>query len=276
MLPRMAGPQPSLVALTRGISPAMAECELTHLQREPIDVARARDQHSAYEATLRSLGCRVESLPALATHPDCVFVEDCAVVVDEVAVVTRPGARSRRGETPAVAEALARHRPLLAIEGPGTLDGGDVLCVGRRVFVGRTPRSDAEGRRQLRDLLAPYGYEVVEVEVRGCLHLKTAVTALDDELLLVFRPWLDEEAFASYELLDVDPDEPFAANALAVAGAVVMPAAFAHTRRRVEARGIDVRPVDVSETAKAEGGVTCCSVVFTAPTPPAAPGHGVG
>lgn len=257
-------PAPSLVALTRGVSADFARCELTHLARAPIDVARARRQHAAYEDALRELGCVVERLPELPGHPDCVFVEDAAVVCDEVAVAARPGADSRRAEVAAVAAALGRWRPLAAIEAPGTLDGGDVLRVGRRVFVGRTPRSDEAGRRQLRERLAPYGYEVVDVEVRGCLHLKTAVTALRDDLLLVHRPWLDAAAFAGYELLDVDPGEPFAANALAVGGAVVMPEAFPRTRRRLEARGLAVRPVDVSEAAKAEGGVTCCSIVFSA------------
>jgi dimethylargininase len=258
-------PTSGLVALTRGVSPDFARCELTHLTREPIDVERAYRQHTAYEAVLAALGCTLERLPALPGHPDCVFVEDAAVVVDELAVVTRPGAPSRRGETAAVAAALARHRPLAAIEPPGTLDGGDVLRVGRRVFVGVTARSDAAGRRQLRDLLAPHGYTVEEVAVRGCLHLKTAVTALTEELLLMQRPFVDGSPFAGLELLDVDPEEPFAANALAVGGTVVMPAACERTRRRVEARGLEVRPVDVSEIAKAEGGVTCCSIVLESP-----------
>jgi dimethylargininase len=262
----------SLVAITRGVSPDFASCELTHLEREPIDVERARRQHAGYEAALAELGCTVERLPALAGYPDCVFVEDTAIVLDEVAVITRPGAESRRGEVPGVAAALAAHRPLLSIEAPGTLDGGDVLRVGRRLFVGRTPRSDADGRRQLRELLAPYGYAVVAVEVRDCLHLKTAVTALTDELLLAHLPCLDPEPFAGLELMAVDPDEPFAANALAIDGTVVMPAAFPRTRRLVEARGLAVRAVDVTEAAKAEGGVTCCSLVFRAGGAPAAGG----
>lgn len=190
-----------------------------------------------------------------------MFVEDAAVVFDELAVVARPGAAARRGETEAVAAALARHRPLARIEAPGTLDGGDVLRVGRRVFVGRSGRTDRSGREQLRALVAPHGYTVEEVAVTGCLHLKSAATEVAPGTLVVERRWLDAAPFAGLELIDVDPAEPFAANALRVGGAVVLPEAFPRTRRRLEARGLEVRTVPASELAKAEGGVTCCSIV---------------
>ena len=250
-----------MLAITRGISPAFARCELTHLAREPIDLERARRQHAAYEAALRELGFRVEALPPLPEHPDCVFVEDVAVVLDEVAVIARPGAESRRGEESAVAEALAPHRPLVRVAAPGTLDGGDVLRLGRRVFVGRTPRSNADGRRQLRDLLAPHGYEVVEVEVRGCLHLKSAVTAIGDGAVLMHPPWIDTAPFAEVERVEVDPEEPYAANVLRIGDTVVMPAAFPRTAVRLASRGLYVRALEVDELAKAEGAVTCCSVL---------------
>src|SRR6185503_1062775 len=121
---------PRHVAITRPVSPAFAACELTHLPREPIDVGLAARQHAAYEALLEELGWAVERLPVEPTLPDSVFVEDAAVVVDELAVVTRPGAESRRDETRSVGEALARHRPLARIEAPARLDGGDVLRLG--------------------------------------------------------------------------------------------------------------------------------------------------
>ena len=252
---------PGTLAITRGISPAFARCELTHLAREPIDVERARRQHALYEEALRELGCRVEALPALPEHPDCVFVEDVAVVLDEVAIVTRPGAESRRGEEEAVAEVLAAHRPLARIAGPGTLDGGDVLRLGRRVFVGRTPRSDEAGRRQLHELLSPHGYEVIGVEVSGCLHLKSAVTAVGEGAVLMNPAWVDAEPFASYERVEVDPEEPSAANVLVIADSVLLPAAFPRTAVRLASRGLYVRALEVDEIAKAEGGVTCCSVL---------------
>ncbi len=251
-----------LVALTRGVSAAFERCELTHLAREPIDLARAGAEHAGYVALLAELGCVVEEIPADPDLPDCVFVEDTAVVVDELAVMTRPGAASRRGELPAVEAALARHRPLARIEAPGTLDGGDVLVAGREVFVGLSERTSFSGLEQLRGHLAPYGYAVHGVEVWGCLHLKSAATQVGPELLLAHRAWLDAEALAGFELLDVDRDEPFAANALLVGDVVVLPAAFPKTRRRLEARGLQVAPVAASEIAKAEGGVTCCSLLL--------------
>jgi dimethylargininase len=193
-----------------------------------------------------------------------VFVEDTAVVLDELAVVTRPGAVSRRPETASVAAALAPWRPLLYLGSPGTLDGGDVLVVGRRIFVGRSLRSDEAGCGQLRDLLAPRGYAVVPVPVRGCLHLKSAVTVVAADRLLVSPAWVDGSAFAGLGIIDVDPAEPHAANALRIGDSVVFPAAFERTRRRLEGAGIRVVTVDVSELARAEGAVTCCSLVFAA------------
>src|SRR5688572_29484443 len=164
------------IALTREVPPSIVHCELTHLARTPIDLARAREEHAAYEAALATLGCEVRRIAPAPELPDSVFVEDAALVLDEVAVLMRPGAASRRDEVGSVAGALAPYRPLLRIDAPGTLDGGDVLRSGRRVYVGQTPRSNAEGCRQLQALLAPYGYDVRAVAVQGCLHLKTAVT----------------------------------------------------------------------------------------------------
>ncbi len=262
----MKNPTSGRLALTRGVSASFERCELTHLERQPIDLGRARVEHSGYGELLAELGCVVEEIAADPGLPDCVFIEDTAVVVDEVAVMARPGAVARRRELPAVAAALARHRPLARVEAPGTLDGGDVLVAGRQVFVGCSERTNAAGLEQLRGHLAPHGYSVRGVEVRGCLHLKSAVTRIGPELLLVHRPWLAPElaatALAGFELLAADPEEPFAANALLVGDIVVMSDAFARTRRRLEARGLTVAPVAVSEIAKAEGGVTCCSILL--------------
>jgi len=260
--------RPRLVAITRPVSPAFAECELTHLTREPIDVGLAQRQHAAYEALLAELGCEVEHLPAEPALPDSVFVEDAAVVVDELAVVTRPGAESRRGETVSVAAALARHRPLARIEAPATLDGGDVLRLGKLVFVGLSARTNREGVEQLAALLAPFGYTVVGLPLDGCLHLKTAVTAVSDGTVIINREWIAGAAFADYEQIEVDASEPFAANVLRIAAGdggrdtVVLPAAFPRTAERLAARGLQVRTADVSEMAKAEGGVTCCSILL--------------
>lgn len=250
------------IALVRAVSDSIARCELTHLQREPIDAARARAQHAEYCAALRAAGCEVIEVPALHDQPDAVFVEDCAVVLDELAVISRPGAESRRAEVESVATTLARYRPLARIEAPGTLDGGDVLRVGRTLFVGETPRTNAAGIAQLRALVAPHGFRVVAVPVRGCLHLKTGVTEVAPGVLLINPEWVDPAAFAGYGLVEVDPAEPMAANVLSIDGTAIHPAAFARTAARLASRGVALRPVPADELGKAEGGVTCCSLVF--------------
>jgi dimethylargininase len=252
-------------ALTRDVSPALADCELSFLDREPIDVPRAVAQHQAYCDALSSLGLDVVRLPADAALPDCCFVEDVAVVVDEVAVIASMGALSRRGEIPAVERALAADRAISRITLPASLDGGDVLVVGRRVLVGRSARTDAAGAEALASALAPYGYRVTPVPVTGCLHLKSAVTALDPDTLLINREWIDVAPLAGFRLVDVDPEEPAAANVLVVGGRVLSHAGFPRTHARLEGRGYAVQPVDVSEFLKAEAGVTCKSIVYTVP-----------
>jgi len=250
------------VAITRAVSPSVAACELTHLERAPIDVDRARAQHRAYEQALVAAGGRVQQLETSAEMPDSMFVEDIAVVFPELAVVARPGAESRRGEVAAVAAALAPFRPLHEIQAPGTIDGGDVLVVGRRVFVGVSTRTNEAAIAQLRQVLGPRGYTICATRVTGCLHLKSAVTALDDSALLVNREWIEPAAFGGFTLVDVDPGEPSAANALRLADRIIFPSAFPRTARRIEARGLRVVTVDADELAKAEGAVTCCSVII--------------
>lgn len=251
-----------LTAITRAVSRRIAECELTHVARTPIDLAAARAQHAEYERALDALGVRVIALPELPHLPDSVFVEDAALVLDEVAILTRPGAESRRAEVDAIADALAPFRPLRRIEGPATLDGGDVLRLGRTLYVGRTSRTTREGIDALRALVTPFGYEVSEVEVAGALHLKTAVTQVSPDWILVNPDWVDATHFAGYDALTVDPDEPFAANAVMANGALLHSTAFPRTQAMLRAHGLRVVGVDASELAKAEGGVTCCSLLF--------------
>ncbi|MCX6538212.1 MAG: dimethylargininase [Acidobacteria bacterium] len=250
------------VAITRQVCAAIGECELTHLPRVRIDVDRARTQHLAYEQALAALGCHVVSLPPQAALPDSVFVEDAAIVLDEIAIVTRPGVQSRRSETMSVAEALAAYRRIWFVEAPGTLEGGDVLRLDNRLFIGLSGRSNQSGIMQLRAVVWPYGYTVTAVPVTGCLHLKSAVTQVADRTLLANPQWVDPSLFGQFTVIDVDPDEPYAANGLLVGGRLIYPSSFPRTRTRLEAHRITVVPVDVSELQKAEGAVTCCSLVF--------------
>lgn len=251
-----------LIAVTRAVSPTLAECELTHLERDPIDVARAVADHEQYETALRSLGATVVRAAEAPTLPDAVFVEDVALVLDEVAIIARPGAASRRSEVESVAEVLSAYRPLRRIQPPGTLDGGDVLVVGRTIYVGRSSRTNQEGRAQLESLVSDWGYEVIPVSLDGCLHLKSAVTLVRDNLLLINDRWVRPESFASLDALTVAPSEPAGANALWIGPAVIYPTHFPATAERLDRAGVRVVPVPCAELAKAEGGVTCCSVVF--------------
>ena len=253
-----------MIAITREVSASFADCELSFVPRTGIDLAVARRQHGEYCELLARLGCRVLALPQQAQMPDAVFVEDTAVVTDEVAVMTRPGAPSRRDEGAGIAAVLGDYRPLHAIEAPGTLDGGDVLRIGRRVFVGESARTNGSGIAQLRAILAPHGYTVRGVPTRDCLHLKSAVTALDDDSVLLQPAWVDRDPFADYRIVEVDPAEAHAANVLRIGARVVSPACFPRTHVRIRAAGVEVFPVDVSELQKAEGAVTCCSLVFRA------------
>jgi dimethylargininase len=252
---------PRLVAITRAVSPALGACELTHLARAPIDIDLARAQHHAYEAALIDAGCLVERLDTSPDLPDSVFVEDVAIVFDEIAIITRPGAESRRRETPAVADALAAYRPLHVIKPPAVVDGGDVLVVGRQVFVGRSSRTNESAVAQLRQALTPFGYTVTDTVVRGCLHLKSAATALADDLLLVNRDWIDAATFAGFRFVDVDPSEPSAANALRLGDRIILSSSFPKTAERVAAHGLRTQLVDATEVQKAEGAVTCCSLI---------------
>lgn len=248
-----------MIAVTRDVSASIQNAELTHLERTAIDFARARDEHHRYRAALRELGCTVIELAADDAHPDCVFVEDTAVVLPHVAIMTRPGAESRRGELPPIEAELRRHRDVVAMTAPATLDGGDVLVAGETIYVGLSSRTNAAGVQQLRALS---GMNVVGVPVEGALHLKTAVTRVSAGALLIDRASVDASHFAGWQLIDTDPSEPFAANALLIGERVLYPVAFPRTRARLEDAGIDVVPVEAGEIAKAEGGVTCCSIVF--------------
>lgn len=249
------------IAFTREVSPTIGLCELTHMERTPIDLGAARAQHRAYEQLLASLGCDVRRVTPAPAHSDAVFIEDTAVVFDEIAVITRPGAASRRDECPAVEAVLAALRPVARIVAPGTLDGGDVLTVGRFVFVGRTARSNDAGISQLRAILEPFGYVVHGIDVTGCLHLKTAVTAVDGATVLLNPGWVDPMVFARFRVVEVDPSEPMAANVLRIGDQLVYGASYPRTRARLEQLGYALHTVDASELAKAEGAVTCCSLV---------------
>ncbi len=250
------------IAITRKVSPRFDECELTHIERVPINLDIARAQHSAYVQALASLGCQVIELPEEADLPDSVFVEDAAVVLREVAVVTRPGAESRRAETESIIHALSPYRPLVYVTEPATVDGGDVLVLDRHIYVGMSTRSNNDAIMQLQELLDTYGYMVSGVPLRDCLHLKSAISRVDNSTLLINKDWVDPTYFADFNLIEVDVSEPYASNCLPIGDSIIYPTAFPKTSAKLERQGHSITRVDVSELAKAEGAVTCCSLIL--------------
>ena len=254
------------IAITRHVSPAINNCELTHIARDPIDYERACHQHKQYEDALRSLGLEVISLDSEADLPDSVFVEDVALVLDECAIMLNPGASSRRPEVASVEKVLAQYREIFRIQLPGTVDGGDILTVGQTVYIGISSRSTEEAIGQMKAILEPQKYQVRAVRVTGCLHLKSAVTQVNGDTLLINPEWVSKDDFPGMQFIEVDPSEPYAANAVLVDGTIIYPSSFPKTRARLEGAGIPILIVDADELAKAEGAVTCCSLIFEAST----------
>ena len=250
-------------AFTRAVSPRIAECALTHLERQAIDAALAARQHSDYEQALVQAGFEIVRLPDLADDPDAVFVEDSAILLGEHAVITRPGAPSRAGEADHSARDLAPYFTVHRLES-GTLDGGDVLRISRKLYVGLSSRTNAEGAEALRSVAAPLGYEVVTVQPTQCLHLKTAVTFAGEDRwetprILVNPDWINPAVFADVEAIATD--EPFAGNCVRAGETLILPAGNPRTAAELRRLGYDLVELDVSELQKAEAGVTCMSLI---------------
>ena len=251
-----------LRAFVRAPSAALNRCELVHMPRVPIDVDSARRQHATYVETLAELGATIEWLAPLDDRPDAVFVEDTAIIFPEIIVPAWPGVSSRQPEVETIAPALARCRAVQAVRPPAFLDGGDVLTIGRRVLVGLSTRTNAAGIAQLREALAPFGYNVEGVQVRGCLHLKSACTAIDERRVIANLEFIERAALGEAEVTEVDPREPRSANTLTVRGTTLFSAAYPRTGERLSAAGLRTRAVDVAELEKAESGLTCMSLLM--------------
>jgi dimethylargininase len=252
-------------AFTRAVSPRLAECALTHLQRVPIVAATAERQHAAYEDALREAGLEIVRLPDLPDHPDGVFVEDTALLLDGHAVILRPGAASRASETASTADGLAGSLEMHRLES-GVVDGGDVLRIGRKLYVGLSTRTNTEGLAALREAVTPFGYEVIQAELRDCLHLESGATFAGPDAhgvpVLLYNPRaVDPRQFAGVEAVAVDEAEEAAANCLRVGDRLILPAGNPRTAGALRDRGFQLIEVDVSELQKAEAGVTCMSLI---------------
>jgi dimethylargininase len=249
-----------MLALTHVPSPNMADCQLAHVARVPIDYDRAVRQHEAYCQMLRDCGAEVRTLDVNRHLPDCAFVEDTAVVLDEFAILTSMGTGARRPELAGIEPELRKHRMVEHIELPATIEGGDVVQLGRTLLVGISARTNPSGATALAAIVRRHGYTIRPVAVRGCLHLQTACTALDDHCLLVNPAWVELSDLSGFELVHVPDEEPWAANVARVGPTLCLAAVHVRTADLMSGLGYTVRTVDVSEFAKAEGGVTCLSI----------------
>jgi dimethylargininase len=231
--------------------------------RPRIDVGLARAQHDTYRQQLEAAGYAIEQVPTDPEYPDCVFIEDTAVIIGSTAVITRPGAASRRGETGPVAVALREHFPLVEVETPGTIDGGDVFIMRDVVYVGRSGRTNQEGIDQLKSVATDQGLDLVAVGVHDALHLKSVVLPVDDETLVVTPNAVDETALVGFRLVFEANSERHRFSALPLRdGRLLVTSGAPETAAALEATGHDVVPIDVSQIQMADGGLTCMSILF--------------
>jgi len=226
------------------------------------DYKMMMDQHNAYVITLQSLGLEVHILQPLAQYPDAYFVEDVAVVTPEIAVITNPGARERAGEVRHIEPILSSFRSIASIESPGTLDGGDVMQAGDHFYIGVSERTNEEGAKQLGQILNRYGYQWETVSVSGGLHLKSAVSYVGRNTLLISESLANLRPFANFEKILVDADETYAANSLLVNERIIMPDGFPRTREKLRTVGFNIIELETSEMRKMDGGLSCMSLRF--------------
>jgi dimethylargininase len=251
-----------LRAITHKVSPKIAECEVTFVDRSPIDLQVAVRQHDTYCDVLKKLGVNVKELSENELYPDSCFVEDTAFVVDELAIICSMGTPSRRGETMLIERELSKYREIAHISLPATIEGGDVLRIGKKIFVGQSSRTNLEGIKELERILAPYGYDVAYVRAEGSLHLKTACTAIDEETLFVNPAWIELDAFKGFNLVPTPTEEPWAANILRVGTTVCIQPGFPRAVELIKRVAERVEIIDMSELGKAEAGLTCSSIIF--------------
>lgn len=251
-----------LLGITHGVSPRLDQGELTYINRESLDYALALQQHDHYCSILAAHGVDVKKLAMNSSYPDSCFVEDTAIVLDEIAIITSMGTASRRGETAGIATELSKYREIATIQLPATIEGGDVLRIGKTLLVGLSSRTNAQGIEALINIVKRLGYTVVPVPVTGCLHLKTACTAINGEILLVNPPWINITPLRNYTLLPVSPDEPWAANIICVDDIICAQAGFPKTLAKLQTFSSSIEIIDISEFRKVEAGLSCLSILF--------------
>ena len=254
-----------MIALTHVISPNIDQCELSFLQKSPINHKRAVEQHGHYCQLLRNCGLEVIELSVNRSFPDSTFIEDTAVVFDELAIMASMGVESRRREVPGVESVLGCYRDIQRIRLPATLEGGDVVCIEKKIFVGISSRTNMAGFETIKEILEPFGYQVIPLAVNGCLHLKSACVAVDEKTLLVNPHWLDLQPLKDFRIIPVPEDEPAGVNSLRINNTLCMHSGYQKTIDSLLKLGFSVKAVDISELLKAEAGMTCSSIIFSYP-----------
>jgi dimethylargininase len=254
-----------MIALTHVISPNIDQCELSFLERSPINYKRAVEQHEHYCKLLRDCGLEVIELSMNRSFPDSTFIEDTAVVFDELAIMASMGVKSRRREVPGVESVLGYYRDIQRIRLPATLEGGDVLRIEKKIFVGISRRTNIAGFESIKEILEPFGYQAIPVAINGCLHLKSACVALDDETLLVNARWLDLQPLRDFRIIPVPEDEPAAVNSLRINSTICMHSGHQKTIDLLKHLRFSIKLIDISELLKAEAGMTCSSIIFSYP-----------
>ncbi len=250
------------IAITRPVSESIDDCELTFMQRHPINLDKAIQQHAEYEKCVAELGCEIVKLPAEPQLPDAVFVEDPAVVLDEIAIVAASRAENRIREIQTVEPLLSQYRNLKHLELPATLDGGDVVVIDKSVFVGRSSRTNDIAFFQLDEMLKPFGYDVIRVKIQNCLHLKTGCTYIGKRTVIANPDWVDVSSFSDFTILKIDKKEAWASNTIEINGRVLCSSKFPRTNSILKKSGFVIKPIDISEFQKAEAGLTCLSLLF--------------
>lgn len=252
----------AFIAITRGVSRRIDACQLTHRSREEVNYEKACFQLEQYCALLDTWGVHLLPVVASDSHPDCCFVQDTAVVLDEVCVIASMGADTRRGEVAEVEKLVAPFRKIRHILSPATLDGGDVVQFGKRLFVGLSTRTNARGIAALAAIVERFGYTVIPVVVNGGLHLTTGCGIVNDETVLLNPRWLDAFAFSGLRQLYVPEDEPWAANTIRVDNNVCLEKGAPRTVDLVQPYAGNIATLDISEFRKAEGSLSCLSLIF--------------
>ncbi|MBI5359443.1 MAG: hypothetical protein HZA48_02550 [Planctomycetes bacterium] len=252
----------SKYAIVRGVAGTYDKCVKPGARKQEIDVELAIEQHNAYCAILENMGLELMKIPADGRFPDCCFAEDPGIIFGQKAVISRMKTASRAGETTSIKKALSIHKKIFEIRAPGTIDGGDVLKAGNRVYIGLSKRTNLSAIRQVESFISKDGYEIIPVKIRNTLHLKTVCTHIGNNCMVIAPGHFDDGIFADYDIIRVPKNESYSANCLAINGKVIIPRGFPKTKALIENKGFKTIQAGMSEFEKGGGSLTCLSIVY--------------